>query len=113
MIRTSHRQPGYVAALLHRLSGVALAAFLPMHFLALATSLRGAEAFDSFLAATDNLLFKAAELGLVLPLAMHLTLGLRVLAVEWLPWRERTLAAVLACLGGAFAVGLAFLLNLA
>ncbi len=113
MIRTSHKQPGFIAALLHRLSGVALAAFLPMHFLALSTSLRGAEAFDSFLTATNNLFFKAAELGLVLALAMHLTLGLRVLVVEWLPWRERTLATVALCLGAAFAVGLVFLLNLA
>ena len=37
MMRASHKQPGFVAALLHRLSGIALAIFLPLHFLALAT----------------------------------------------------------------------------
>src|SRR5712672_997827 len=35
MMRASHTQPGFLAALLHRLSGVALAIFLPLHFLAL------------------------------------------------------------------------------
>ena len=43
MMRASHTQAGFVAALLHRLSGIALAIFLPVHFLALATVLRGAE----------------------------------------------------------------------
>jgi hypothetical protein len=40
-----------------------------------------------------------------------LTLGLRVLAIEFLPIRERTVAAVSLCLGAALAVGLVFLLN--
>jgi fumarate reductase subunit D len=38
MIRPGHRRPGYAAALIHRLSGVALALFLPMHFVALGTA---------------------------------------------------------------------------
>ena len=50
MMRASHKQPGFGAALLHRLSGIALAIFLPLHFLALATALNGADALDSFLA---------------------------------------------------------------
>jgi fumarate reductase subunit D len=111
MMRASHRQPGFVAALLHRLSGLALAAFLPLHFLALASALRGAEALDSILTVTRHPLVKAAECGLVLALSLHMALGLRVLVIEWLPWRERTAAAVSLCLGAALAVGLAFLLN--
>jgi fumarate reductase subunit D len=111
MMRASHRQPGFLAALIHRLSGVALAIFLPLHFLALATALGGAAALDTFLAITRNPIVKAAELTLVLALAVHMTLGLRVLAVEFLPLRERTAAAVSLCVAGALAVGLAFLLN--
>jgi fumarate reductase subunit D len=111
MMPASHTQPGFVAALLHRLSGLALAAFLPVHFLALATALRGADALDTVLAITGNPLLKLAELALVLALALHLTLGLRVLAVEFLPVRERTAATVSLCLGAACLVGLAFLLN--
>jgi fumarate reductase subunit D len=40
-----------------------------------------------------------------------MALGLRVLALEFLPLRERTRIAVSACLAAAFAVGLLFLLN--
>jgi len=111
MMRASHQQPGYLAALLHRLSGLALAIFLPLHFLALATVLRGADALDTFLAVTRHPAVKLAELALVTALALHMALGLRVLAVEFLPWRERTMAAVSLCLGAACAVGLVFLLN--
>ena len=65
-MRASHKQRGFVAAMLHRLSGIALAIFLPLHFLALATALNGAKALDSFLALTRNPLVEAAEFGLVL-----------------------------------------------
>jgi len=42
---------------------------------------------------------------------MHMALGLRVLAIEFLGIRERTLSAVSACIGVAIAFGLTFLLN--
>ena len=35
MMRASHTQPGFLAALVHRLAGIALAIFLPLHFWAL------------------------------------------------------------------------------
>ena len=111
MMRASHRQPGFWAALLHRLSGVALAIFLPLHFLALATALDGAAAFDSFLALTNKPLVKASECALVAALATHMTLGLRILAIEFLDIRERTAAVLTGCSAAVFAVGLAFLLN--
>jgi fumarate reductase subunit D len=111
MMRASHAQPGFLAALLHRLSGLVLAVFLPIHFLALATTLRGADALDGFLAATNHPVVKIAEGALVAALALHMALGLRVLAVEFLPWRERTRLAVSLCLAATFAVALAFLLN--
>ena len=111
MMRASHRQPGFAAALLHRLSGVALAIFLPLHFIALATALDGAAVFDSFLAVTQTPLVKATECALVLALATHMALGLRVLAIEFLDIRERTVAVLTGCTAAVFAVGLAFLLN--
>ena len=43
-MRASQQQRGFVAAMLHRLSGIALAIFLPIHFLALASALNGAKA---------------------------------------------------------------------
>jgi fumarate reductase subunit D len=112
MMRASHRQPGFLAALLHRLSGIALAIFLPIHFLALGTALKGADALDAFFAATNVPIVKAAELAIVVALALHMALGLRVLAIEFLSVRERTATVVSLCLGAAVAVGLAFVLNL-
>ena len=102
---------GRVAALLHRLSGIALAVFLPFHFMALAALLNGADAFDSFLELTDDPLVKLSETGLVAALALHMALGLRVLAIEFLGVRERTGTAVSACIGLGFVAGLSFLLN--
>jgi fumarate reductase subunit D len=107
----SHTQPGFVAALLHRLSGIALAIFVPFHFLALATVLDGADALDSFLSLTGDPFVKLSEAGLVAALALHMALGLRVLTIEFLGIRERTAAAVSACIGAGFVLGLGFLLN--
>lgn len=111
-IRRSHRRPGFLAALAHRLSGLALMLFLPLHFLALGTAIRGADSLDDFLVLTDTPAIKFLEWGLVTALAFHLACGLRLLAIEFLPARERTAAAVAACFGVALAAGLAFLLGL-
>lgn len=111
MMRASHRQPGFWAALIHRLAGLALVVFLPLHFLALGTALSGANRFQSFFDATNTPLVKFAEFGIVVALAAHLTLGLRILAIEFAGTRERTATAVSVCLAAAAAVGLAFLLN--
>jgi fumarate reductase subunit D len=110
MMRASHKQRGFVAAMLHRLSGIALAIFLPIHFLALATALNGAKALDAFLAVTRQPVVAFAEFGIVIALAIHLTLGLRVLAVEILDFREKTLAALSVCVAAVLAVGLVFIL---
>jgi fumarate reductase subunit D len=110
-MRASHRQPGFLAALLHRLAGIVLAVFLPMHFWALSGALNGADVLDKFLAITNTPLIKFLEGGIVVALALHMALGLRVLAIEFLPGRERTRVVVSICLAAAFAVGLAFLLD--
>lgn len=78
----------YVAFVGHRLSGLALAIFLPLHFLALGLALEGRETFDGFLAYADMPFVKAAEWGLVVLLSVHLFFGVRLLALELLPWRR-------------------------
>ena len=85
---SARRHRSYVAHLGHRLSGLALALFVPAHFLALGLALEGAEAFDAFLAFSELPLVKAAEWGLVVLLALHLFFGLRLLLLEMLPWRD-------------------------
>jgi fumarate reductase subunit D len=109
-VRPSRNHPAYWAFLVHRLSGLALAAFLPAHFWALGTALQGEARLGEFLAWSEQPLVKLAEWGLVLLLAAHLTGGLRILALEFLPWRnwQKTLAALAA--GGALACALAFAL---
>jgi fumarate reductase subunit D len=95
-------------ALVHRVSGIALALFLPAHFWVLGQGL----AMDKILKWTEQPLVKAAEWSLVVLLAAHLGGGLRVLALEFLPWRDwqKSLAAAAAAL--TLAWGLAFALAL-
>lgn len=89
---------GWWAFVVHRLSGVALALFLPVHFWALGQALKGEAALDSFLRWTESPWVRFAEWGMVVLLAAHLAGGLRVLALEFLPWRnwQKSLAAVAA-----------------
>jgi len=80
------KHKSYVAAVGHRLSGLALAIFLPFHFLLLGTALEGAEGLDTALTYTDLPLVKLAEWGLVVLLTLHLLFGLRVLTLEFTAW---------------------------
>ena len=55
--RRARRHPGFLLAMAHRLSGLALALFLPLHFLTLGSALQGAAALDTTLARLDMPLF--------------------------------------------------------
>ncbi|MBF2759611.1 MAG: succinate dehydrogenase [Ectothiorhodospiraceae bacterium AqS1] len=83
----SRRSLGYRAFLAHRLSGLALALFLPLHFLALGLALEGADPLDRFLAFAELPLVRISQWALVVLLAIHLGLGLRLLALELRVWR--------------------------
>ncbi len=103
MMRASHKQPGFLAALLHRLSGIALAIFLPLHFLALGLAIDGEAKLEGFLRWSDQPLVKAAEIGLVFLFTVHLLGGLRILVIENFDWRDgqkqlATLAAALSAI---------------
>ena len=101
--RASRAHPGFVAALIHRLSGLALAIFLPMHFLVLGLALEQ-EAFSSLIAWTNQPLVKISEGLMVSALSVHFAGGLRLLAVEFLGLtRAQSLWIAL-----AFAFGLGF-----
>ncbi len=95
MIRPHRNHPLWYAFLLHRISGLALALFLPAHFWVLSLALNDAARLDGVLAWTELPIVKVAEFGLVFLLAVHLFGGLRLLALELLPWtsRQKTLAA--------------------
>lgn len=76
----------YLAFVLHRLSGLALALFLPFHFLVLGLAIEGEARLDAMLRWTEQPLVKFAEWGLVVLFALHMMLGLRVMLLEWAPW---------------------------
>ena len=101
--RASRAHPGFVAALIHRLSGLALAIFLPLHFLVLGLALER-EAFAGLIGWTNQPLVKISEALMVSALAVHFAGGLRVLAVEFFGL-TRMQSIWIAC---AFAFGAGF-----
>lgn len=109
--RTYRRSILWNAALVHRLSGIGLAIFLPLHFLVLGLAIEGAARLDGFLRLTQMPVVELAEAGLVFLLVVHFLGGLRLLAIENIPWfgGQRWIAAILAVVSGCAA--LAFLLR--
>lgn len=115
MRRTDHRahgHPAWWAYLMHRLSGLALALFLPLHFWALGEALHGAASLDGFLRLADQGLFKFAEWGLVVLLSLHMAGGLRLLLIEFGPASGLRKNWIAGAAGFALAAGLAFALAL-
>lgn len=108
----ARNHPAYWAFLVHRLSGLLLALFLPFHFWALGQALQGEAQLDNFLRWTEQPLVKVAETVLVLLLAAHLAGGMRLLMLEFLAWRDWQQSLLAAAAGLSIAAGLAFLLNL-
>jgi fumarate reductase subunit D len=109
----NRRQAAYGAFIVHRLSGLALALFLPVHFLVLGQALQDEAALDVFLRWTQEPLVQFSEIALVFLLAAHLTGGLRLLFVEFVGWRSETQKMLIASAGGVAAFcALAFALNL-
>jgi fumarate reductase subunit D len=104
--------PAYWAFIVHRVSGLLLTLFLPLHFWALGQALQGAAGLDRFLEWTQNPLLKFAETGLVLLLAAHMAGGVRLLMIEFLDWREWQKTLLAAAAGVSLVAALAFLLNL-
>ncbi|HSD42403.1 MAG TPA: succinate dehydrogenase, cytochrome b556 subunit [Burkholderiales bacterium] len=108
----ARNHPAWWAFVVHRLSGLALAAFLPLHFWALGQALQGEAALDAFLRWTEQPLVKASEWGIVVLLAAHAAGGLRLLALELLPWRDWQKSLLALAAGVTLAAGLALALAL-
>ena len=101
----------WIAAMVHRLSGLALAIFLPVHFFVLSLAFHGGARLDGFLRWSDQPLVKLAEGGLVFLLTVHLLGGLRVLVIENCAGRngQKQLATVAAAV--SLLVGFLFLVR--
>ena len=110
MIMLAHRtSPLWIAALVHRLSGIALAIFLPLHFLALGLAISGEARLEAFLRWSDQPLVKVSEALLVGLLTVHMLGGLRLLALENLARHRRQVWFALVAMAGAMVVAFAFL----
>jgi fumarate reductase subunit D len=91
----------WLAAMLHRFSGLGLAVFLPLHFLTLGLAVEGEARLESFLRWSDAPTVKVSEAVLMFLLAVHALGGLRLLVLENLAWydaqkRNAALATVMA-----------------
>jgi fumarate reductase subunit D len=103
--------PAYWAFVAHRVSGLGLALFLPLHFLTLGLAIEGEAALDGFLRWAEQPLVRLAETILVILLAVHLAGGIRLLALELLAWSDRQKTWIAASFGFALGAGLLFLLS--
>lgn len=104
--------PSWWAFCVHRISGLLLALFLPVHFWALGQALHGEAALEGFLRYTDAPLFKFGEWGLVVLLSLHMMGGVRLLLIEFGPWSGQRKNWIAAAAGFSLAAGLAFALAL-
>jgi fumarate reductase subunit D len=97
----------WLAALLHRLSGLGLAVFLPLHFLTLGLAIDGEARLESFLRWSDAPAVKIGEAILIFLLAVHALGGLRLLVLENFAWRDgqKRNAALAAAIAVAIAIG--------
>ena len=118
-IRTAHRQVQntnlhrknllWLAALLHRLSGLGLAIFLPVHFLTLGLAIDGEARLESFLRWSDAPAVKIGEAVLMFLLAVHALGGVRLLAIENLAWHDGQKRNAAAATAFAATVAIVFL----
>ena len=107
----TRNHPAYWAFVVHRVSGLSLAVFLPVHLYVLSLAVEGGASLDAFLVWAEAPLVKLAETLLVVLFAAHMAGGLRLLAVEFLPWQDRQRTFIALGGGVAIAVGLTFFLN--
>ncbi len=101
----------WAVSFVHRVSGILLACFLPLHFLVLGLAIEGEARLGGFLTWTQHPLVKVAEAALIFVLAVHLLGGLRILAVEFGSWRPGQRAIARVSILVAAGVALIFLLR--
>jgi fumarate reductase subunit D len=108
----SRGHSGFWAFVVHRVSGIVLALFLPVHFFTLSQALARPAALDRFLEWTRQPAVKLTETLLVLALAAHLAGGVRLLFIEFVGWRaDWQKTAIALASAAAVAYALLFALN--
>ena len=108
-VRPHRNQSLWYAYWIHRISGLGLVLFLPIHLYVLSLALNNKNELNTLLLWTEQPLVKAVEFGLVFLLAAHLFGGLRLMALEWLSWRDRQKTYAALAVSGAFLIASLFL----
>ena len=88
-MRSFRNHPGYWAFLGHRLSGIVLALFLPVHFLVLAVALKAWGPTERAFAFSALPVAKFAELGPLVLLTIHLVFGVTAADALSFPLKRR------------------------
>ena len=101
----------WVAFLLHRTSGIILSLFLPIHFYVLSQALNSPEVLEGFIKWTDLMIVKFFEFGLVFLLAIHFFGGIRLLALEFLPWTSKQKSLVAFAIASSIFISTTFFLS--
>jgi|HigsolmetaAR206D_1030411.scaffolds.fasta_scaffold00537_20 Succinate dehydrogenase/fumarate reductase, cytochrome b subunit len=99
---------GWIGFAVHRVSGLLLALFLPLHFWTLGLALEGEAALDGALRWYEMPVFKVGEWLLVFCLAVHLLGGIRLLLIEFASWRGMRLGWVTGACAASLAISLVF-----
>lgn len=100
----------WVAFCIHRVSGILLTLFLPIHFWTLGLALDGEARLDGALRWYEAPIFKFGEWALVLLLAAHALGGIRLLLIEFRPWRGLRKGWIAASFGIAAAISFVFII---
>ena len=80
---------------LHRLSGMGIALFLPLHILDIAVFAFLPKDFDELHSIYGSTLMRIFECGLLFALSFHALNGLRIIAADFFNWNTRTSLRVL------------------
>jgi len=80
---------------LHRISGIGIALFLPLHILDIAVYAFIPEKFDDLHAIYGSTVMRIFECGLLFALLFHALNGLRIIAVDFFDWSTRTSVKIL------------------
>lgn len=101
----------YLAFLVHRISGLCLAIFLPVHLYVISLLLKNPEALDRFLSWTQTPLVKISETLLILLACAHLANGIRLIAYEFFATTKHQSVWIAFVSAFALISGLIYLLN--
>ncbi|MBU0516198.1 MAG: succinate dehydrogenase, cytochrome b556 subunit [Proteobacteria bacterium] len=74
---------GFIAWLLHRITGVALALYLMIHIVIISSLARGPESFDATMKFLHGFVFRLLEVGLLAAVLFHTFNGVRIVLLDY------------------------------